>query len=100
MAQGKHIGKIVVSFAEPFLVRRGKPPVPKFRVKPDASYLITGAFGGFGRVLARWLVESGARHLVLAGRYGAATPEAAAFVEELSSRGAQIQIAQADVSSQ
>ena len=100
MAQGKHIGKIVVSFAEPFLVRRGKPPVPKFRVKPDASYLITGAFGGFGRVIARWLVECGARHLVLASRNGATTPEAAAFVEELRSRGAEIQIAQADVSSQ
>jgi NAD(P)-dependent dehydrogenase (short-subunit alcohol dehydrogenase family)/acyl carrier protein len=100
MAQGKHIGKIVVSFAEPFVVRRGRPPVPAFTVKPDASYLITGAFGGFGRVIARWLVECGARHLVLAGRNGAATPEAAAFVEDLRSRGAEIHIAQADVSSQ
>ena len=30
-----------------------------------AAYLITGGFGGFGRVLAEWLVECGARHLVL-----------------------------------
>jgi len=99
MAQGKHTGKIVVSFAEPFLVRRGKPPVPEFAVKPDASYLITGAFGGFGRVLARWLVECGARHLVLASRGGASTPDAAAFVEELRGRGVEIQIEQVDVSS-
>jgi acyl transferase domain-containing protein/SAM-dependent methyltransferase/acyl carrier protein len=100
MAQGKHIGKIVVSFAEPFLARRGKAPAPAFAIKPDASYLITGAFGGFGRVLARWLVECGARHLVLASRHGAATPEAAAFVADLRTHGAEVRIEQADVASQ
>ena len=30
---------------------------PPFAVKPDGCYLITGAFGGFGKVLAEWLVE-------------------------------------------
>jgi NADPH:quinone reductase-like Zn-dependent oxidoreductase len=80
MAQGKHIGKVVVAFPEPFILRRGEPLAPGFAVRQDGSYLITGAFGGFGKVLALWLVESGARHLVLASRGGAATPEAEAFV--------------------
>ncbi len=30
-----------------------KPLAPPFEVKPDGCYLITGAFGGFGKVLAR-----------------------------------------------
>ncbi|NMO16194.1 type I polyketide synthase [Pyxidicoccus fallax] len=38
------------------------------RLRPDASYLITGGRGGLGLVFARWLVERGARRLVLAGR--------------------------------
>ncbi len=35
---------------------------------PSASYLVTGGLGGLGLKLAAWLVERGARHLVLVGR--------------------------------
>lgn len=35
---------------------------------PDASYLITGAYGGLGPDLAMWLKAHGAGHIVLAGR--------------------------------
>ena len=48
--------------------RRAVPLPPPFSIKPNGTYLITGAFGGFGKVIARWLVKSGARHLVLTGR--------------------------------
>ena len=71
MASGKHIGKVVVAFATPFVPRRGEAPAPGFEIKPDGSYLITGAFGGYGKVLAQWLVDCGARHLVLTSRNGA-----------------------------
>ena len=52
MAGGKHIGKVVVAFPKPFVPRRGEPLAPAFEIKPDGCYLITGAFGGFGKVLA------------------------------------------------
>ena len=71
MASGKHIGKVVVRFPTPFVPRRGELPAPGFEMKPDGCYLITGAFGGYGKVLARWLVDCGARHLVLTSRSGA-----------------------------
>ena len=99
MAQGKHIGKIVVAFSDPFVSRRGTPPVPTFAVKPDAAYLITGGLGGFGRVVANWLTDCGARHLVLTSRSGAATPEAEVFVEQLRGRGVEVQVVKADVGS-
>jgi acyl transferase domain-containing protein/acyl carrier protein len=97
MAQGRHIGKIVVAFSGSLVPRRGRPPVPAFAIKPDGSYLITGAFGGFGRVLAGWLADCGARHLVLASRNGAATPEAEAFVQQLRDRGVDARPVSADV---
>ena len=56
-----------------------------FAVKQNGSYLITGAFGGFGKVIARWLVE--AAPLVLASRSGPASPEAESFVEDLRRGG-------------
>jgi acyl carrier protein len=99
MAAGKHIGKVVVAFPEAFIPRRGEPLAPEFEIKPDGAYLITGAFGGFGKVLAQWLVTCGARHLVLSSRSGASTPEAEAFVQGLRDRGVNVQIVKADVGS-
>jgi len=58
--------------------------------KPDATYLITGGLGGFGQKTAHWMAERGARHLVLAGRSGADTPERSAFVADLRQRGVNV----------
>ena len=38
----------------------------------DATYLITGGFGGLGLLVARWLAEQGATSIALLGR----TPDA------------------------
>ncbi len=43
-------------------------PEKQFLVDPTTSYLITGGLGGLGLKTAEWLVEQGAKHLVLAGR--------------------------------
>ena len=99
MAQGKHTGKVIVSFPEPFVARRGEPLVPAFEVKPDGTYLITGAFGGFGKVMAEWLADCGAKHLVLTSRNGAATPAAEAFLIKLRARGVDVQVVKADAGS-
>jgi myxalamid-type polyketide synthase MxaE and MxaD len=37
-------------------------------ITPDGTYLITGGFGGLGLTVARWLIDKGARTIVLAGR--------------------------------
>jgi NAD(P)-dependent dehydrogenase (short-subunit alcohol dehydrogenase family)/acyl carrier protein len=99
MAQGKHVGKVVVAFPERFVLRRGEPPAPAFAIKQNGCYLITGAFGGFGKVLALWLVQCGARHLVLTSRSGAVTPDAEAFVQNLRRRGVEVRVVRADVGS-
>ncbi|MBV9300237.1 MAG: SDR family NAD(P)-dependent oxidoreductase, partial [Verrucomicrobia bacterium] len=99
MAQGKHIGKVVVAFPKVFLPRRGEPLRPTFAINPEGCYLITGAFGGFGKVLARWLVDHGARHLVLTSRTAASTPDAETFVQSLRERGAKVRVVRADISS-
>lgn len=99
MAQGKHTGKVIVSFPEPFVARRGEPLVPAFEVKPEGTYLITGAFGGFGKVLAEWLADCGAKNLVLTSRTGANTPAAEAFLVRLRGRGVGVQVVCADAGS-
>jgi NAD(P)-dependent dehydrogenase (short-subunit alcohol dehydrogenase family) len=65
-------------------------------IRSDATYLITGGFGGLGMEVARWLVENGARHLVLASRSGARRRDPA--TQLLSASGACVIGAKADVS--
>ena len=64
---------------------------PELTVRSEATYLITGGFGGFGQKTAHWLIDQGATCLVLTGRSGANTDEKRAFVKELEDRGARVQ---------
>jgi acyl transferase domain-containing protein/NADPH:quinone reductase-like Zn-dependent oxidoreductase/NADP-dependent 3-hydroxy acid dehydrogenase YdfG/acyl carrier protein len=66
--------------------------------KHDVSYLITGGFGGFGGAVARWMIQRGARHLVLVGRRGIRTPGARELITDLESFGAVIEPVAADLS--
>ena len=48
----------------------GRPVRDPVRCRPDAAYLLTGGLGALGLLTADWLVDLGARRLVLAGRTG------------------------------
>jgi NADPH:quinone reductase-like Zn-dependent oxidoreductase len=91
MARAKHIGKIVLSWPA-----RADHAARAVQIRPDATYLVTGAFGGLGVLTVRWLVERGARHLVLLGR-SPPGPEAAAALQELERSGATIVSVRGDV---
>ncbi|MBD2364812.1 SDR family NAD(P)-dependent oxidoreductase [Anabaena minutissima FACHB-250] len=83
MQQAKHIGKIVVTQTE-------------LTFRADSTYLITGGMGGLGLLVAEWMVEKGARHLVLLGRSGA-NGEVKQSIKTLQQMGAQVMVTQADV---
>ncbi|MCA0354201.1 MAG: type I polyketide synthase [Chloroflexi bacterium] len=96
MAQGKHIGKFAVSFAE----RAHTPIVFKsatsLPISPNATYVVTGGLGGVGLTVVEWLVDQGARHVALIGR-SAPSAAAARTIRGLEERGAQIVVHRADV---
>ena len=96
MAQAKHTGKVVLAMDDqvPAHVTR---PVEAPRLRPDGYYLLTGGLGGFGLALAAWLVDHGARRLVLVGRSGAGTAQARSRVKALRARGAEVRVERADI---
>jgi len=96
MSQAKHIGKVVLSTREA-QVRVAAQRPQDYRFRSDATYLLTGGLGGFGLKAAQWMIEHGARHLVLMGRSGAKSAESQAAVEAMRAAGATVKIAQADV---
>ncbi|KAK6225590.1 polyketide synthase [Colletotrichum tabaci] len=83
MQGGQHVGKLVVTASEKDLipVRRGASPL---RLRPDASYLVVGGLGGIGRRICEWLVDHGARNLIILSRSSA---ERSPFVASLEQRG-------------
>src|SRR4029079_10915462 len=74
MSRGAHIGKIVLDMSQTWGHVRRAPT--KAAIRSDATYLVTGAFGGVGLAVAQWLVDQGAKHLVLVSRGGAQTETA------------------------
>ncbi len=86
MAQAKHTGKLVLVVAE-------APAAPL--VSPTATYWITGGLGALGIATARWLVELGARTLVLSGR-SAPSAGAAGAIKAMEATGVCIRVLSAD----
>jgi phthiocerol/phenolphthiocerol synthesis type-I polyketide synthase C len=76
MQQAKQIGKILLTFAAGTPAPCKAPPAG-LRLDARAAYLVVGGTSGLGFATARWLVEKGARHLVLASRTAKLAPELA-----------------------
>jgi acyl transferase domain-containing protein len=76
------------------LVRDDGAPRPAPPIRGDACYLVAGGLGALGLRVARYLVEQGARRLVLAGRSARADHPA---VAEVRAGGASVQVVGADV---
>jgi NAD(P)-dependent dehydrogenase (short-subunit alcohol dehydrogenase family)/acyl carrier protein len=97
----RHVGR---------LAARAAPRAAAAPVASDGRHLVTGGLGGLGLSLARWLVDNGARHLVLTSRRGLPPRESWSTLEadsdagrqvhvigELEARGARVDVAAVDV---
>jgi thioester reductase-like protein len=81
------------------LVSKQLPESQKLTLQSDSTYMITGGLGALGLKVARWMVEQGARQLVLTGRRKASS-QVQETLNQLEQLGAKILVAQADVSNE
>lgn len=99
MQQGKHRGKLVLSFSDEN--KQSAPVLCKaadsLKLDPAATYLFIGGLGGLGRSLAKDFVSSGARHLAFMSRSGDSRPEAKTTVKQLAAMGAQVSVLRGNV---
>lgn len=93
MATGKHMGKVMIKVrgtdGQPVGQQEstqtqseghnGVPPpvyiksIRQTYFHPDHAYIITGGLGGFGLELASWMIQKGAKKLVISSRNGLRT---------------------------
>ncbi|KAK5608585.1 hypothetical protein CRENBAI_023538 [Crenichthys baileyi] len=105
MAQGKHIGKIVLQIRSE---EKGSavqpasclvlPAICRTYCLPSHSYIITGGLGGFGLELGQWLIERGACKLVLTSRSGIRKGYQAKRVHEWQKLGVNVLVSTSDIS--
>ncbi|CAK6981202.1 fatty acid synthase [Scomber scombrus] len=105
MAQGKHIGKVVlrVCYEEKGATVQPASPLSLSAIcrtfcLASHSYIITGGLGGFGLELAQWLTERGARKLVLTSRSGIRNGYQTKRVREWQSQDVEVLVSTSDVS--
>ncbi|KAI0438847.1 hypothetical protein F4803DRAFT_569116 [Xylaria telfairii] len=99
LSRDTHIGKIVVTFTNPESLVRMITPLPAVYFDSEACYVITGAFGGLGRSVVRWMSNRGAKHLVLVSRrHVDQAPLARVLLDSLTAHGIDIQPVICDIS--
>lgn len=80
------------------LVRHSYPSIRRPLIHENGSYLITGGLGALGLQVAKWMVEQGARYIILNGRTQPSI-SAQKIISELEQSEVKILVVQADVSS-
>ncbi|AFZ33823.1 Phenylalanine racemase (ATP-hydrolyzing), Mycocerosate synthase [Stanieria cyanosphaera PCC 7437] len=89
MQQAKHIGKIVIQNSQ-------FNCMGELLFAHNASYLITGGLGALGLEVTQWMIEKGAKHLILISR-NQPSQNAQATINQLQQNGTTIQVIQADI---
>ncbi|KAI1778713.1 putative polyketide synthase [Hypoxylon cercidicola] len=100
LKSGENIGKIVVTLgAGENVVAETTLRPTQATLNPNATYLITGGTRGIGLNLAFWMIEHGARNLVLLGRSGASGPEIQKLLKRYEGTDIRIRAPPCDVGS-
>eukprot|EP00079_Xenopus_tropicalis_P028199 XP_012822994.1 PREDICTED: fatty acid synthase [Xenopus tropicalis] len=105
MAQGKHIGKVLIKVRDEEAEQHYKSDIlqisaiPRTSFPSTKSYIITGGLGGFGLELAQWLIERGAKNLVLTSRSGVRNGYQAKQIQTWKGMGIKVLVSGKDVGS-
>jgi len=94
MTRAAYRGKIVLNMQND---RVQTLPPRRATFRGDRCYLISGGASGFGLEIAQWMVDRGARHLILLSRSGPKSDADRNAIEIMRTSGVRTFLAKADV---
>jgi NADPH:quinone reductase-like Zn-dependent oxidoreductase/NAD(P)-dependent dehydrogenase (short-subunit alcohol dehydrogenase family) len=99
LQHGDYTGRIVIKMVSDERVEMVLASKSKPLFDPHSSYLVAGGFGGIGQETARWMVQNGARSLILPSRVlvegsGSTREE---LIQELRAQGADVRAPLCDI---
>ncbi len=93
LASGKNTGKVIVNF-ENFEVSKIEN---KFYADKNITYIIHGGLGGFGLIFMRWLVDRGAKNIIITSRSGIKTGEEQYHIDFIKKKKVNIIVFKGDI---
>ncbi|KAI1817163.1 hypothetical protein GGS20DRAFT_582671 [Poronia punctata] len=100
LQNGRSSGRVIIRVNDTDLVPKRLVKRTTWKFDPNASYLIAGGLGGLGRGISKWMVDKGAKNLILLSRSGATSASAIQLVASLRERGVVVSVPRCDVGSQ
>ncbi|KGO73766.1 Acyl transferase/acyl hydrolase/lysophospholipase [Penicillium italicum] len=98
MQTDQHVGKVVIEMRGHDQVKTALRTRPSFALDANATFVVSGAFGGLGRKIACWLADQGARHLLLLSRSGAQSEKSKDLIKHLELKGVMVLAPSCDIS--
>ena len=68
MQKGNHMGKLIVNMENSSKTLCSAQVVSRIYFRPNPVYIVVGGLGGIGFELVSWLVERGARNVIIISR--------------------------------
>ncbi|KAK0630367.1 polyketide synthase-like protein [Bombardia bombarda] len=97
---GDNMGKIVVTLGkEEVVLAESALRETNVKLKTNATYLITGGTRGIGLDLAYWMINHGAKNVVVLGRSGSAGPDVQKLLKKYAGTDVTIRAIVCDVGS-
>lgn len=97
MQKGTHMGKLVIVPGPQDDVKVVSREQPLHLGSSLATYMVVGGLGGIGKSIAEWLIEKGAKAVLLVSRSAASHPDAGALVEAATEKGCNLVVRSCDV---
>jgi acyl transferase domain-containing protein/NADPH:quinone reductase-like Zn-dependent oxidoreductase/acyl carrier protein len=98
MQHSRQIGKVVIRQPITSLLPLAQDPsYVGCKIHADGTYLVTGGTSGFGLQSAEWLVDRGAKSLVLASRRALLDEQGKEAVARMESQGVTVTVAACDI---
>ncbi|KAI4151954.1 MAG: hypothetical protein LQ340_003186 [Diploschistes diacapsis] len=95
----KHVGKLVLQATETAMVKATALKREPFVLNGNATYLIAGGRGSLGRSIVRYMIDHGAKHLVIFSRRDMKSHEELLFVQDVKSSDVEILLMTCDITS-
>lgn len=90
LQKGDHIGKAIIRMPLDVSTIPREPAVYSLQFDRQATYLITGGFGGLGMVVMKWMTQRGARNFVVMSPSAGKKPEHQNFIDDMARQGCLI----------
>lgn len=98
MQGGSHIGKLILVPRADDQVKVVARLRPLSLEDPESTYLIVGGLGGIGRAIALWMINKGAKNILVSSRRGSSDPDAILLQQSARASGCNLQIRGCDIS--